>query len=161
RLPARRGAGLMLVHLRGLEKRFGARRALAGIDLDLDGHEIFGVVGPDGAGKTPLLRTVAGLLDVTAVAARGIGAGLRGDVSELPAHVGYVREGVSLPRDLSVLENLKFTARLHRIPEADFARRADGLLKRTGLDPFRARPAGALSGGMKQKLAIANALLVE
>jgi len=81
------------------------------------------------------------------------------DVTALKPHVGYVPQSFGLQRDLSIDENLRFTARLHRIPDATFAARAGELLARTGLAPFAARPAGALSGGMKQKLAIANALL--
>ncbi len=148
-----------LIVLRGLEKRYGGRRALADIDLTVDGRQIFGVVGPDGAGKTTLLRALAGLLEITAREARVLGHDLTGDVTELKAHIGYVPQAFSLHRDLSVAENLRFTARLHRVPEAEFAARAGELLARTGLAPFAARPAAALSGGMKQKLAVANALL--
>src|SRR5262249_37685041 len=84
---------------------------------------------------------------------------LRGDVTALKAHVGYVPQNFSLHRDLTIAENLRFTARLHRIPEADFAARAKELLERTQLAPFADRAAGALSGGMQTKLAVANALL--
>jgi ABC-2 type transport system ATP-binding protein len=118
-----------------------------------------GVVGPDGAGKTTLLRALAGLLEVEAEEATVLGHDLRRDVTELKAHVGYVPQAFSLHRNLTVEENLRFTARLHRLPQAEFRRRADELLARTGLAPFGDRPAGALSGGMKQKLAVANALL--
>ncbi len=148
-----------LVRVRGLEKRFGSRRALAGIDLTVDEPQIFGVVGPDGAGKTTLLRALGGLLEVEAAEARVLGHDLRGDVTELKARIGYVPQSFSLHRDLTIDENLRFTARLHRLPEAEFrARRAD-LLERTGLAPFADRAVGALSGGMKQKLAVVNALL--
>ncbi|HTY18351.1 MAG TPA: ABC transporter ATP-binding protein [Myxococcota bacterium] len=149
------------VRLRRLEKRFGRRRALAGIDLELAGAELVGVVGPDGAGKTTLLRAIAGLLEVEALEASVLGHDLRGDVRALKARVGYVPQTFALHRDLSVLENLKFTARLHRLPPVLFADRSRELLERTGLSAFADRPAGALSGGMKQKLAIANALLPE
>ncbi len=149
-----------LIQLRGLQKRFGQRRALAGIDLTLDGQQIVGIVGPDGAGKTTLIRTLAGLLDVEAVDAMVLSHDLRDDVTELKAQIGYVPQSFSLHRDLSVMENLRFTARLQRLDAADFKQRAQGLLQRTGLAPFVDRPAGALSGGMKQKLAIANALLL-
>jgi ABC-2 type transport system ATP-binding protein len=149
------------VVLRRLEKRFGPRRALAGIDLALAGAQIVGVVGPDGAGKTTLLRTLAGLLEFTADEARVLGLDLAGDVRPLKARLGYVPQAFSLHRDLSVMENLRFTARLHRLSEAELERRARPLLERTGLAPFVNRAAGALSGGMKQKLAIANALLPE
>jgi ABC-2 type transport system ATP-binding protein len=147
--------------LRGLVKRFGAKRALDGVHLALDGPQIVGVVGPDGAGKTTLLRVVAGLLEVEAEEARVLGFDLRGDVRPLKARLGYVPQLFSLPREISVAENLDFTARLHRLAPELHRRRADELLERTGLAPFRDRPAAALSGGMKQKLAVANALLPE
>jgi ABC-2 type transport system ATP-binding protein len=150
-----------VVELRGLHKRFGERPALAGVDLTVGDRQIFGVLGPDGAGKTTLLRAVAGLLEIEAREARVLGHDLRGDVTALKAHVGYVPQTFSLHRDLSVLENLRFTARLHRLPAAEFARRAERLLARTALAPFADRAAGALSGGMRQKLAVANALLPE
>jgi ABC-type multidrug transport system ATPase subunit len=159
---ARAAAGAApAVRLRGLAKRFGARRALGGIDLELQGPQLVGVVGPDGAGKTTLLRAIAGLLEVEAQEARVLGVDLRGDVRELKARLGYVPQVWSLQRELSVFENLTFTARLHRLGAGELERRAAPLLERTGLAPFRDRAAGALSGGMKQKLAVANALLPE
>jgi ABC-type multidrug transport system ATPase subunit len=151
----------LAVRLRGLVKRFGARRALAGVDLSLDGPELVGVVGPDGAGKTTLLRAVAGLLEVEAEVAEVLGVDLRGDVRALKARLGYVPQSFGLQRELSVGENLAFTGRLHRLPAGVFEARSAELLERTGLARFRDRPAGALSGGMKQKLALANALLPE
>jgi ABC-2 type transport system ATP-binding protein len=147
------------IRLRGLRKRYGPRVALAGIDLELAGAGLVGVVGPDGAGKTTLLRCLAGLLDVEAEEASVLGADLRGDVRELKARIGYVPQVFGLQRDLSVGENLAFTAKLHRLDAARWRPRAQELLERTGLAPFAERPAGALSGGMKQKLAISNALL--
>src|SRR5262249_14477690 len=161
RLP-RQGAGAMtapLVDLRGLTRRFGARTALDRIDLVVAQPEILGVVGPDGAGTTTLRRCLAGLLEVEATVALVLGFDLRGDVSGLKARLGYVPQTFGLHRELSVAESLEFTARLHRLDPADARRRADELLARTGLTPFAARPAGALSGGMRQKLAIAHALL--
>jgi drug efflux transport system ATP-binding protein len=149
------------IHLRGLEKRFGARVALAAVDLSIDGAQIVGIVGPDGAGKTSLLRALAGLLEVRADEASVLGHDLRGDVRALKAAIGYVPQAFSLHRSLSVMENLRFTARLHRLAAPVFEQRAHTLLERTGLAAFVDRTAGALSGGMKQKLAIANALLPE
>ena len=148
-----------VIVLRGLEKRYGPRRALAGIDLTLTDRQIFGVVGPNGAGKTTLLRALAGLLDVTAAEARVLGHDLTRDVTALKARIGYVPQTFGLHRDLSVAENLRFTARLHRLPAAEATARTAELLARTGLAPFADRTAGALSGGMRQKLAVANALL--
>jgi len=147
------------IRLRQLSKRFGARVALAGIDLELSGAHLVGIVGPDGAGKTTLLRALAGLLEVEATTAEVLGFDLRADVLPLKAAVGYVPQAFSLPRDLSVIENLRFTARLHQIDGAECERRAGTLLERTGLAPFADRAAGALSGGMKQKLAVSCALL--
>ncbi len=150
------------IRLRGLVKDFGRRRALAGIDLVLEGPQIVGIIGPDGAGKTTLLRALVGLLDIRAEQAVVLGHDLTGDdVRDLKQRIGYVPQAFSLHRDLSVMENLRFTARLHRLPEGELARRSDPLLARTGLAPFVDRAAGALSGGMKQKLAITNALLPE
>jgi len=147
------------IRLRNLRKRFGTRVGLAGIDLDITGAHLVGIVGPDGAGKTTLLRALAGLLEVEAEVATVLGYDLAGDVRALKTQVGYVSQVFGLPRELSVYENLRFTARLHQIEKADFERRAGALLERTGLAPFANRPAGALSGGMKQKLAVSCALL--
>ncbi len=147
------------IRIHGLEKRFGTRRALADVDLVVERPEIVGIIGPGGAGKTTLLRALVGLLEIRASEATVLGHDLRGDVTGLKAATGYVPQAFSLHRALSVEENLRFTGRLHRLPESDFRSRAQELLSITGLEPFRGRPSGALSGGMKQKLAIACALL--
>ncbi|MCX5740206.1 MAG: ABC transporter ATP-binding protein [Proteobacteria bacterium] len=144
-----------------LTKRYGNKRALDRVDLQLGGAQQVGVVGPDGAGKTTLLRAIAGLLEVEAQRADVLGRDIRDDVRTLKERIGYVPQVFSLNRDLSVIENLRFTGRLHRIAKSDFERRAAELLERTALAPFTDRPTGALSGGMKQKLAVANALLPE
>lgn len=150
------------VELRGLRKRFAQRLALRGVDLTLASGEIVGVVGPDGAGKTTLIRCLAGLLEVEAESARVLGYDLLdADVTALKAEIGYVPQSFGLQRDLSVIENLRFTGRLHRLPAADLEVRARELLERTRMAPFQNRVAGALSGGMKQKLAVANALLIQ
>lgn len=155
-------AGEIAIRLRGLVKRFEKHRALAGIDVVLDGPQIVGIIGPDGAGKTTLLRAMVGLLDVEATSATVLGYDLMApDLRDMKARVGYVPQAFSLHRDLSITENLRFTARLHRMPEAERVRRATPLLEQVGLAAFGDRAAGALSGGMKQKLAIVNALLPE
>lgn len=154
-------ASEIAIRLRRLVKEYGHRRALAGLDLTLEGPQIVGVIGPDGAGKTTLLRAIVGLLEIRADEASVLGHDLTGDVRDLKQRLGYVPQTFSLHRDLSVMENLRFTARLHRLPEAELIRRATPLLERTGLAPFGDRAAGALSGGMRQKLAIVNALLPE
>ena len=148
-----------LVRLRGLRKTYGRRRGLAGVDLELSERQIVGVVGPDGAGKSTLLRALVGLLEIEADESLVLGYDLRKDVTALKAHIGYVPQVFSLHRDLTIAENMRFTARLHRMPPAEAERRIAALLERTALSPFADRTADALSGGMKQKLAVANALL--
>ena len=132
-----------LIVLRGLEKHYGTRRALADVDLEVEDRQILGVVGPDGAGKTTLLRALAGLLEVRAREARVLGVDLTGEVTPLKARLGYVPQAFSLHGDLSVMENLRFTARLHRLPEDEFAARARELLERTALARFARRATGA------------------
>ena len=151
--------GDAIVDIRGLRKSFGRRRALAGVDLRVTERQIVAITGPDGAGKTTLLRSLAGLLEIEADVATVLGYDLRGDVTALKAHTGYVPQSFGLQRDLTVADNLRFTARLHRMSEETARARADVLLARTALAPFADRLAGKLSGGMKQKLAVANALL--
>lgn len=148
-----------LLELRGLTKRFGTRVALDRIDLVVAEPAILGVVGPDGAGKTTLLRCLAGLLEVEATTARVLGSDLREDVRAMKARIGYVPQAFGLHRELSVAESLTFTARLHQLSPTQARTRIAELLDRTALAPFADRAAGALSGGMRQKLAIANALL--
>ena len=153
------GTPLPEIRLRGLRKSFGERTALRGIDLAVAGPQIVGVVGPDGAGKTTLLRAVVGLLDIEADEASVLGHDLRGDVTELKSILGYVPQVFSLYRELTVNENLRVVGRLNRLDGRELEARARPLLERTGLAPFGERQTGALSGGMKQKLAIACALL--
>jgi len=147
------------IRLRRLVKRYGTRVALRAVDLDVEGPQVLGVIGPDGAGKTTLLRALAGLLEVEAEEASVLGFDLRRDVAPLKESLGYVPQVFSLYRELTVRENLSVVARLHALGEGEIERRAMPILERTGLAPFLDRQAGALSGGMKQKLAVTCALL--
>jgi len=156
-----RASAALAVDLGQLTKRYGKKLALDRVDLQLGGAQQVGVVGPDGAGKTTLLRAIAGLLEIEAQRADVLGCDLRGDVRALKAQIGYVPQVFALNSNLSVIENLRFTGRLHRIAKPAFERRAAEVLERTALAAFADRPAGALSGGMKHKLAVANALLPE
>ncbi len=131
-----------------LVRTFGSRRALRGIDLSIARGELFALIGPDGAGKTTFFRIVAGLLEPTSG---------RADRDDVP--FGLVPQRFSLYEDLTVDENLTLRARLYSVPPDESATRAKDLLARVGLDRFGARLAGALSGGMKQKLALVSALL--
>jgi len=138
-----------VIEARALVKRFGAHEALKGIDLSIDQGELFGLIGPDGAGKTTFFRLVAGLLEPTS-----------GAVTRDPdAAFGFVPQRFGLYEDLSIDENLRLRAKLYSVPAAEALPRAKDLLRRVGLERFGARLAGALSGGMKQKLALVAALL--
>ncbi|HTS03025.1 MAG TPA: ATP-binding cassette domain-containing protein, partial [Thermoanaerobaculia bacterium] len=137
-----------MIRAEKLVRSFGARAALRGIDLEVQKGELFALIGPDGAGKTTFFRIVAGLLEPTS------GRAVRDDVP-----FGLVPQRFSLYEDLTLDENLDLRARLYSVPAAEGAARAKDLLGRVGLDRFGTRLAGALSGGMKQKLALVSALL--
>lgn len=139
-----------MITARGVTRVFdGKVHALKGIDLEISRGEMFGLIGPDGAGKTTFFRIVAGLLAPTK------GALTR----DAQATFGLVPQRFGLYQDLSIDENLALRARLYDVPVPEGKARAAELLELVGLSPFRQRLAGALSGGMKQKLALAAALL--
>ncbi len=134
----------------GLTRRFGATTALAGLTLEVPRGEMFALIGPDGAGKTTFFRLVAGVLAPTS-----------GTVTRATGTFGLVSQRFGLYQDLSIDENMRLRADLYSVPRDEAQRRATRLLDMVGLSPFRARLAGALSGGMKQKLALAAALVTE
>jgi ABC-2 type transport system ATP-binding protein len=138
-----------VIEARGLVKDFGGHRALRGLDLSISAGELFGLIGPDGAGKTTFFRLVAGLIAPTSGTI----------VRDRDTAFGLVPQRFGLYEDLSIDENLRLRALLYGVPEEDARRRAADLLSRVGLDRFGARLAGALSGGMRQKLALVAALL--
>ncbi len=141
-------------------KRFGDVEALAGMTFSVRAGELYGLVGPDAAGKTTAIRALAGLIDLDAGEARVLGMDPRvgGDVREA---LGLLPQQYSLYRDLTVWENLQFFARLYVLPRDVFRKRAERLLSITRLDRFLDRRADQLSGGMYKKLALAAALLHE
>jgi len=138
-----------MIVAKALTRRFGAVTALAGVDLDLARGELFALIGPDGAGKTTFFRIVAGLLAPTSGTLR----------VEKGGTLGMVPQRFSLYEDLSVDENLLLRSRMYAIPDAEAKARAASLLSRVGLSGVGGRLAGALSGGMKQKLSLVAALL--
>ncbi len=144
---------------RGMEKRFGEVRALDGLSFQVRSGELFGLVGPDGAGKTTAIRALAGLLDLDAGEARVLGQDPRSAGATVREALGLMPQQYSLYRDLSVWENLKFFSRLYALPRAAFRERSQRLLAITRLDRFLDRRADQLSGGMYKKLALACALL--
>ena len=140
-------------------KRYGAVEALAGLSLDVRSGEMFGVIGPDGAGKTTAIRLMCGLLHPDAGEIRVLGLDPLADHRQLTERVGYLSQRFSLYGDLTIDENIAFFAEVHGV--RDYARRRDQLLSMTQLTPFRSRLADRLSGGMKQKLALACTLVHE
>ena len=142
---------------RGLVRRFGPTLALDGLSFEVGEGELYGLVGPDGAGKTTAIRILAGLMDPDQGEARVLGmAPTSGEARE---QLGLMPQQYSLYGDLSIEENLHFFGQLFCIPRATFKARVDRLMQVTRLGPFMDRRADALSGGMYKKLAIACALL--
>jgi ABC-2 type transport system ATP-binding protein len=148
-----------LLEARALARSFGATRALAGVSLSLREGELVGLVGPDGAGKSTLLRALTGLIDVDGGEARVLDVPWPKAPPEAREQLGYMPQQYSLYTDLSVDENLRFFGDLFDLPRAVFTERRARLLAITQLEPAKDRPAGALSGGMYKKLAVACALL--
>jgi ABC-2 type transport system ATP-binding protein len=140
-------------------KRYGVVEALAGLSLEVRSGEMFGLIGPDGAGKTTAIRLMCGLLHADAGEIRVLGLDPHADHRALTERVGYLSQRFSLYGDLTIDENIAFFAEVHGM--RDYARRRDQLLSMTQLTPFRGRLADRLSGGMKQKLALACTLVHE
>ena len=147
------------ISLEGLTKRFGERVALNAISATIPAGGITGLVGPDGAGKSTLLRLLAGLLIPEAGTIRVLGLDPVSEGDLLRQRLGYMPQQFGLYEDLSVLENLTLYADLRGVLEPERTPTFARLLAFTDLARFTARPAGKLSGGMKQKLGLACALL--
>ncbi len=143
----------------GLRRVFGDLVAVDGLDLAVAEGEIFGLVGPDGAGKTTTMRMLTGVLPATAGTARVAGCDVAHDRERLKEHIGYMSQRFGLYPDLTVAENIDFYADIYGVPRRDRAARTERLLAFSNLMPFQHRLAGNLSGGMKQKLGLACALI--
>ncbi|MEK7220688.1 MAG: ABC transporter ATP-binding protein, partial [candidate division NC10 bacterium] len=153
------GDTLPAIEARGLTKRFGDLTAVDALTLSVARGEIFGLVGPDGAGKTTTLRLLTGVMQATAGSALVLGLDVTRDPEPVRSRIGYVPQSSSLYADLSVRENLQFYADLFGVPRAERDRRMADLLAFSRLEPYAKRLARNLSGGMRQKLALCAALI--
>jgi ABC-2 type transport system ATP-binding protein len=148
-----------IIEATGLTRRFGALTAVDSLNLQVAPGEIFGLVGPDGAGKTTTLRLLCGLLDPTDGSSRIAGHDSAREADQVKDAIGYMAQRFGLYGDLTVEENMKFYADLFGISRAERDEMTPNLLRMTRMEPFRERQAGRLSGGMKQKLALMCTLL--
>jgi len=123
------------IRTEGLTRRFGGTAAVDGLTFSVERGEIFGLVGPDGAGKTTTMRLLAAILDPTGGDAWILGHSIRGDAAEVHRRIGYMSQRFGLYADLTVLENLHFHADLYGVPRRDRAARIDGLFAFSGLGP--------------------------
>ncbi len=129
------------------------------VSFEIAPGETFGLIGPDGAGKTTTLRVLLGLLRRSAGSSAILGHDSMHDTFAIREKVGYIAQQFSLPADLTVIENMRFFARVHSVPIEEQKKRIPELLALAGLENFTTRLAGKLSGGMKKKLALACSLV--
>jgi ABC-2 type transport system ATP-binding protein len=146
-----------VIEAAGLTKDFGGLRAVDGLDLVVREGEMFALVGPDGAGKTTTIRMLCGILRPTSGRVSILGRDLAREAAAVKSDIGYFSQRFSLYGDLTVDENIAFFAEIHGV--RDYAARREELLEFSRLAPFRKRLAERLSGGMKQKLALACTLV--
>ncbi|MGB7875998.1 MAG: ABC transporter ATP-binding protein [Anaerolineales bacterium] len=142
-----------------LTRDYKSVTAVGELTLSIAPGELFGLVGPDGAGKTTTLRLLAGLLNVTEGEATILGYDLKSQAESIKPHVGYMAQQFSLYGELSVLENLQFFAELFDVSKQEQRERTERLLEFAGLTEFTQRRAAKLSGGMQKKLALACTLI--
>jgi len=148
-----------MIETHDLTRRFDALTAVDRLNLAVEQGEIFGLVGPDGAGKTTTLRMLCGLMDPSEGSARVAGHDVRHESQAVKDQIGYMAQRFGLYSDLTVQENMTFYGDLFGIVGTERGRLSVELLRMTRMEPFRDRQAGRLSGGMKQKLALMCTLL--
>jgi len=147
------------IEIRGLTRTFGSLTAVNNLSLDVPQGTLFGLVGPDGAGKTTTLRMLAGVLKPSSGDATVGGTSVVKDPEAVKHHIAYMSQRFGLYTDLTVRENIDFYADLYHVPRAERPGRLERLYHFSGLGPFEQRLAGKLSGGMKQKLSLCCALI--
>jgi len=155
--PLNGGGRPVAVTVRSLWKRYEAVEAVRGIDLEVRQGEIFGLIGPDGAGKTTTFQILGGIMEATAGNVEVFGKPAR----EARSEVGYLTQTFSLYPDLSVNENIRYMGELRKVSSAEIRSRGDRYLRMFDMDRFVGRLAGRLSGGMKQKLSLVCALVAQ
>jgi ABC-2 type transport system ATP-binding protein len=143
------------IKVRCLMKRYGTLEAVRGIDFEVREREIFGLIGPDGAGKTSTFQILAGVMEATAGTADIFGRPAR----DMRSQTGYLTQTFSLYPDLTVKENIRYCGDLRRIPQQEIVDRGNRYLRMFDMDRFGDRLAGKLSGGMRQKLSLICALV--
>lgn len=153
--------GSPAISLRGLTRRFGENLAVRDLRFDILSGELFGIVGPDGAGKTTTLRMLAGVLRPSEGDAIVQGASVTDRPETIRPHIAYMSQRFGLYEELTVRENILFYADLYRVPRGELPARLERLYRFSGLGAYERRLAGALSGGMKQKLGLCCALVHE
>jgi ABC-2 type transport system ATP-binding protein len=150
-----------MIQVQDLAKQFGRRKrkAVAGFDLQVEEGQLFGLIGPDGAGKTTVMRMLSTVIEASAGGGTVGGFDLKKDVEQVRRNIGYMPQQFSLYPDLSVMENLVFFADMNQVPSDKKKDRIENMLAFTRLERFKDRKAQQLSGGMKKKLALACALI--
>jgi len=148
-----------VIEANGLGRRFGDVVAVDGLTFDVQRGELFGLVGPDGAGKTTTLRMLAGVLRPTSGDATINGVSVARDPEGVKPFIAYMAQRFGLYADLTVRENIEFYADLFGVPGSERPQRLDRLYAFSNLGPFERRLAGKLSGGMQQKLSLCCALI--
>lgn len=147
------------IRARKLSKKFGAVTAVDDVDLEIPSGQIYGFLGPNGSGKTTMIRMLCGLLTPSGGDVRVLGLDIPAQAETLRRRIGYMTQKFSLYDDLTVRENMQFMASAYGLPRRDAAARIDELLARYALSGLRDRFAGAMSGGQRQRLALAVATL--
>jgi ABC-2 type transport system ATP-binding protein len=147
------------IEVNGLTKNFGTVEAVKGLSLRIQAGEIYGLVGPDGAGKTTTMRLLTGSMDPTSGDAFVGGHHTVRDAERIKEEIGYMAQRFGLYPDLTVAENIHFYADIYGVPRRGREQRIEELLSFSNMKPFKKRLAGNLSGGMKQKLGLICALI--
>lgn len=150
---------MKVLKITGLVVRYGSVEALKGVDVEVPPAMVYGIIGPDGAGKTTLMRSICTLLPYQEGSIEVLGFDAKEQIKVIRSRIGYMPQRFSLYQDLSVQQNLRFFARLFKVKRAEMLIRSEQLYKFSRLKPFAKRLAGELSGGMKQKLALSCALI--